>query len=299
MIRPNTPEQKRIMVLLSIVIGLLLIGIGCFGVLLHQKSAQEPQHSTEVSSVQTDSTTTEMKMKMETQTQTTTVSTSVTSTTTATTISTTISTIMETTTIPVCAELATILDNNGYTLSDLGDSKQLIAVVSSGCSAVVYGFSAGEQGWQMDFVSNGCVGTNGVSANSREGISCTPKGLFSLGFAFGTDPLTDLSIPYRQLNENCYWVDDPASPVYNQWQETTEINWNSAEHLIDYASSYHYAVVVNYNYDPIVPGAGSAIFLHCTAGASSTAGCIAVPDSQMWDILHWLREEDLPLILTS
>ena len=232
---------------------------------------------------------------METQTQTTTVSTSVTTTTTATTISTT----METTTIPVCAELATILENNGYPLSDLGDSKQLIAVVSSGCSAVVYGFSAGEQGWQMDFVSNGCVGTNGVSANSREGISCTPKGLFSLGFAFGTDPLTDLSIPYRQLNENCYWVDDPASPVYNQWQETTEINWNSAEHLIDYASSYHYAVVVNYNCDPIVPGAGSAIFLHCTAGASSTAGCIAVPDSQMWDILHWLREEDLPLILTS
>ena len=278
MIRPNTSEQKRILILLSIVIGLLLIGIGCFGILLHQKSAQ-------------DSTTTELEMK----TQTTTVSTSMTSTTTATTVSIT----METTTITVCAELATILDNNGYTLSDLGDSKQLIAVVSSGCSAVVYGFSAGEQGWQMDFVSNGCVGTNGVSANSREGISCTPKGLFSLGFAFGTDPLTDLSIPYRQLNENCYWVDDPASPVYNQWQETTEINWNSAEHLIDYASSYHYAVVVNYNCDPIVPGAGSAIFLHCTAGASSTAGCIAVPDSQMWDILHWLREEDLPLILTS
>ena len=291
MIRPNTPEQKRILILLSIVIGLLLIGIGCFGVLLHQKVAQEPQHSTEVSSVQTDFTTTELEMK----TQTTTVSTSVTTTTAATTVSTT----METTTIPVCAELATILDNNGYTLSDLGDSKQLIAVVSSGCFAVVYGFSAGEQGWKMDFVSNGCVGTNGVSANSREGISCTPKGLFSLGFAFGTDPLTDLSIPYRQLNENCYWVDDPASPVYNQWQETTEINWNSAEHLIDYASSYHYAVVVNYNCDPIVPGAGSAIFLHCTAGASSTAGCIAVPDSQMWDILHWLREEDLPLILTS
>ena len=279
MIHPNTPEQKRILILLSIVIGLLLIGIGCFGVLLHQKSAQEPQHSTTVSIESTDSTTTELEMKMETQTQTTTVSTSVTSTTTATTISTTISTTMETTTIPVCAELATILDNNNYTLSDLGDSKQLIAVVSSGCYAVVYGFSAGEQGWQMDFVSNGCVGTNGVSANSREGISCTPKGLFSLGFAFGTDPLTDLSIPYRQLNENCYWVDDPASPVYNQWQETTEINWNSAEHLIDYASSYHYAVVVNYNCDPVVPGAGSAIFLHCTAGASSTAGCIAVPDS--------------------
>ena len=144
MIRPNTPEQKRILILLSIVIGLLLIGIGCFGVLLHQKSAQEPQHSTEVSSVQTDSTTTELEMK----TQATTVSTSVTTTTTATTISTT----METTTIPVCAELAIILENNGYPLSDLGDSKQLIAVVSSGCSAVVYGFSAGEQGFCIQWL---------------------------------------------------------------------------------------------------------------------------------------------------
>ena len=115
-IRPNIPKHKRILILLSIVIGLLLIGIGCFGVLLHQKSAQEPQHSTAVSIVSTDSTTTEMKMKMETQT--TAVSTSVTTTTTATTISTT----METTTIPVCAELATILENNGYPLSDLGDS---------------------------------------------------------------------------------------------------------------------------------------------------------------------------------
>ncbi|MDD6429606.1 MAG: hypothetical protein PUF96_00235, partial [Ruminococcus sp.] len=90
MIRPNTPERKQIWILLSIVIGLLLIGIGCFGVLLHQKVAQEPPHSTEVSSVQTDSTTTELEMK----TQTTTVSTSMTSTTTATTVSTT----METTT---------------------------------------------------------------------------------------------------------------------------------------------------------------------------------------------------------
>ena len=112
MIRPNTPEQKRIWILLSIVIGLLLIGIGCFGVLLHQKSAQEPQHSTTVSIESTDSTTTELEMK----TQTTTVSTSMTSTTTATTIS----TAMETTTITVCAELATILENNGYLISDLG-----------------------------------------------------------------------------------------------------------------------------------------------------------------------------------
>lgn len=284
MIHPDTPEQKRMLLWLGIVISLWIIGVIAFGVVLHQVLAQKPQDSAAVAvSATTEEMTTAAR---ESQTEI--------KTTETTTFSTTA---VETT--AVCAEMQEILDNNGYTLSDLGGSRQLIAVVSSGCSAIVYGFSAGEQGWQMDFVSNGCVGTNGVSANSREGISCTPKGLFSLGFAFGTDPLTGLSIPYRQLNENCYWVDDPDSPVYNQWQETTEINWNSAEHLIDYANSYHYAVVVNYNCDPVIPGAGSAIFLHCTAGSSSTAGCIAVPDSQMFDILHWLKEADQPLILTS
>jgi L,D-peptidoglycan transpeptidase YkuD (ErfK/YbiS/YcfS/YnhG family) len=113
-----------------------------------------------------------------------------------------------------------------------------------------------------------------------------------------------MDIEYRQINGNCYWVDDPYSEYYNQWRDITNdpegITWNSAEHLLTYATSYHYAVVVNYNMDPIVPGKGSAIFLHTKTG-SSTAGCISVPDSTMYDILYWLRagtgEEDAPRIL--
>jgi L,D-peptidoglycan transpeptidase YkuD (ErfK/YbiS/YcfS/YnhG family) len=36
-------------------------------------------------------------------------------------------------------------------------------------------------------------------------------------------------------------------------------------------------VVVGYNMEPVVPGAGSAIFLHiATPGFAPTAGCVAV-----------------------
>lgn len=108
---------------------------------------------------------------------------------------------------------------------------------------------------------------------SCEGDYCTPKGVFSLGFAFGTQPINGLNVEYRQLNSNCYWVDDPLSPLYNQWAESRNITWNSAEHLIDYPDAYKYSVVIDYNTNPIVPYKGSAIFIHCMTG-SYTAGCM-------------------------
>jgi L,D-peptidoglycan transpeptidase YkuD (ErfK/YbiS/YcfS/YnhG family) len=41
---------------------------------------------------------------------------------------------------------------------------------------------------------------------------------------------------------------------------------------------YDLLVVIGYNTNPIVPGAGSAIFLHIArASFSPTVGCVAVP----------------------
>jgi L,D-peptidoglycan transpeptidase YkuD (ErfK/YbiS/YcfS/YnhG family) len=37
-----------------------------------------------------------------------------------------------------------------------------------------------------------------------------------------------------------------------------------------------------------VPGAGSAFFLHVSSGRP-TAGCVAVPRSNMVDLLRWLK----------
>ncbi len=108
--------------------------------------------------------------------------------------------------------------------------------------------------------------------------------------------INDLSVEYRQINNNCYWVDDPESPLYNQWTESDTVTWNSAEHLSDYPLAYKYAVVINYNMNPIVPNKGSAIFLHCMTG-SYTAGCVAVPEYDMLYILKWLDSSKNPIII--
>ncbi|MDD7294907.1 MAG: L,D-transpeptidase family protein [Oscillospiraceae bacterium] len=294
----DSSQNKVLFVTLFICILALIISIAGLVILLLVHQYEQPQsESTTVSAIVT----TESQMSSSESTSVAMSAVQTTFTIAATTVTTTTTTITTTTMtteppITVCTELSSILENHNYTLEELENSKQLIAVVSSGSSCTVYGFSETGGNWATDFVTSGCVGKNGVSAESREGDYRTPKGLFPLGFAFGTENLTDLSIPYRQLNENCYWVDDPESQYYNQWQETTNITWNSAEHLIDYATSYRYTVVVNYNMNPIVPYKGSAIFLHCATG-SYTAGCIAVPTADMREILYWLKEDANPMIL--
>lgn len=191
--------------------------------------------------------------------------------------------------------LIAFLENNNYTFSDISESNQLILVISSSTNCKVFCYEKKDDNWGLVFGSDGIVGKNGTTDSKCEGDYCTPKGLYSLGFAFGTEPL-EVNMEYRLINNNCYWVDDPQSQYYNQWIETSEKNWNSAEHLIDYPQSYHYGIVINYNTAPIVSYAGSAIFLHCMTG-TYTAGCVAIPESDMIYILNWLSSVDNPIVI--
>lgn len=145
--------------------------------------------------------------------------------------------------------------------------------------------------------TSGYVGKNGVTDNKVEGDYCTPSGLYTLGFGFGTEAI-DTKIEYRIINSDCYWIDDVNSEYYNQWIESDRITWTSAEHMIDYPDSYHYGIVINYNISPIVPGKGSAIFLHCSNGGY-TAGCVAIPENEMTNLLHWIDPTSAPIILIS
>lgn len=193
--------------------------------------------------------------------------------------------------------LVELLEEAGYVLEDLG-ARQLIVVRSSGNEAAVYAFSMDEAGlWQQDFDKiQGHTGRNGVTSSKVEGDKSTPAGLYTLTQAFGVEADPGSLLPYRRVTQDSYWVDDPDSVCYNQWVEGTEDkNWNSAEHLADYAGQYAYAVVVDYNMFPPVAGKGSAIFLHC--GNRATAGCVAVPRSDMLELLLWLDPTKDPAIL--
>ena len=196
--------------------------------------------------------------------------------------------------------LMNILSTYGYSLDSLSDSSQLITVSSSGISCKVDFFEKADSSWRLVHSTYGNVGKNGVSIKSAEGDYCTPQGLYSLGFAFGTEYLQLPGISYRQISQFSCWVDDPYSAYYNQWVESDQVSpdWNSAEHMADYQTAYHYGVVINYNMSPVIPNAGSAIFLHCISG-SYTAGCVAVPDEDMLFALNWLNSSSSPLILIN
>jgi L,D-peptidoglycan transpeptidase YkuD (ErfK/YbiS/YcfS/YnhG family) len=122
------------------------------------------------------------------------------------------------------------------------------------------------------------VGRSGVAANKREGDGATPAGTFPLASAFYRPDRTGpphSGLLVRALSPWDAWVDDPTDHNYNRlvslpYPAHTEQMW-----LED--AVYDLLVVIGYNMDPVMPGVGSAIFLHIARpDFSPTAGCIAV-----------------------
>ena len=176
--------------------------------------------------------------------------------------------------------------------------RQLIIVKSVGTDAFLCRYEASDKMvWSpVGNLISAKLGRNGVTSAKAEGDLCTPAGLYYLGDAFGIEDKPQTKLNYRSVSQNSYWVDDPDSPDYNTWVELEgEKTWKSAEHLADYNPQYALGVIVKYNCDPIVPGAGSAIFLHC--GDKPTAGCVAVDREEMLEILSWLDPDMNPMIL--
>lgn len=195
------------------------------------------------------------------------------------------------------AYLTEKLTNSNLSYNDIAASSQMIVVDSKGYNCDVYLYEKSDDTWTQIRNTSGYVGKNGVTNNKTEGDYCTPSGLYTLGFGFGTESI-DTKIEYRIINSDCYWVDDVNSAYYNQWVESKNITWESAEHLIDHPQSYHYGIVINYNTDPIIANKGSAIFLHCSNG-NYTAGCVAITKSEMLEIIKWIDPELNPSILIS
>lgn len=140
------------------------------------------------------------------------------------------------------------------------------------------------------------IGENGATENKREGDLKTPIGIFSLGQAFGRKPDPGCTGSYLKVSEDDYWVDDPESIYYNRLvkKSDTEGKWSSAEHLIDCVGAYEYAVSINQN-SSAIPGNGSAVFLHCDT-ARGTAGCVAIPEEKMAEVLKHLHEDTMIII---
>ena len=150
--------------------------------------------------------------------------------------------------------------------------------------AALFAFARREGVWQEVFSASAFVGKAGIvaAADKREGDGKTPAGVYALGRAFGVLDDPGSRIPYTKLRPGDCWVDDPQSRHYNTWvrADAPDKDWRSAENLAREKIAYAHALVIEYNTRPIVPGAGSAIFLHCATGRA-TAGCVSVSESAM------------------
>lgn len=197
------------------------------------------------------------------------------------------------------AELSDLLDKSGYDFSTLENIRQLVVVTGGKGEYYLECYECEGGVWHSTGIrSKAFVGKNGtVDAEKKvEGDYFTPRGLYDLGFAFGTNKNPGTEMEYREVCEGIYWVDDPSSDYYNKWVDarSQEVNWASAEKLWTY-DEYIYGSVIEYNTDPIVKNKGSAIFLH--VGYKYTAGCVASDENTIVEILKWLKPDSNPAIL--
>ncbi len=127
------------------------------------------------------------------------------------------------------------------------------------------------------------IGLNGLSKNKIEGDKKTPIGQFRFEkIYYRADKLGDMifNIPSEVIQKNDGWCDDPNNEFYNQFVKFPF--YASAERLFRDDDLYDLLCVINYNTDPVVPGRGSAIFLHiCKPNFEGTEGCIAIEKKNM------------------
>lgn len=151
----------------------------------------------------------------------------------------------------------------------------------------------------------GVVETGGAAEGptKKEGDGKAPAGVFTLGSAFGFAPFREatwLRVPYIPLTSSVECVDDTASRHYNRIVDRLaagDFDWNSSERMRS-VEGYRWGLVVRHNAAPPVAGRGSCIFLHIWAGAGrGTAGCTALEEERLTELLRWLDPKRLPLLV--
>ncbi len=122
------------------------------------------------------------------------------------------------------------------------------------------------------------IGRGGVSYNKTEGDGATPAGLHRLlRVLYRADRLAAprCIAPVEPLSPGDGWCDDVADARYNRRLTLPDAAGHEALWRDDPA--YDVIGVLDWNYDPVAAGRGSAIFLHvATADYAPTAGCVAL-----------------------
>jgi len=137
-----------------------------------------------------------------------------------------------------------------------------------------------------------CVlGRAGIVHPKHEGDGGTPAGMFPLRevrYRADRQARPRTGLPVVETKPDDGWCDEPADPAYNTlvhmpYEADAEVMWRD-DHLYDLLA------VVGCNDAPVVPGAGSAIFLHVARTSPDgtflpTAGCVAMKKADLVVVL--------------
>jgi len=136
------------------------------------------------------------------------------------------------------------------------------------------------------------LGSAGIVDRKVEGDGGTPAGVWPLRrvlFRPDREVWPECSLPVSAIAPADGWCDDPRHDDYNRpvslpFAAGYEIMWRS-DHL------YDLVIIVGFNDDPPIPGAGSAIFVHlASADFAPTAGCVALAREDLLAILPGLDQ---------
>jgi L,D-peptidoglycan transpeptidase YkuD (ErfK/YbiS/YcfS/YnhG family) len=166
-------------------------------------------------------------------------------------------------------------------------------------------YSRTPTGWKLAGTARARLGSGGLVLASRrvQSTGTTPAGLFAITETFGRHANPGTAMPYTDINDDHWWVEDRRSAYYNQLRlgrlggfarRTT--GYNASEHLARMGSQYEFAAVIDFNRPSPVIGRGAGIFLHAY-GDRTTAGCVSVPILQMRGFLRWLSPQGHPRII--
>ena len=185
----------------------------------------------------------------------------------------------------------------------LNNIEQLVVAINNNDSAdkaIVIALEKVNKKWKIKLGPvQASIGRTGFAllGEKIEGDGKSPTGIFDLGQLYTYEASVKTSLPFIQTNSEDKWIDDPNHENYN-----SHIRGNttakSFEHLKLSSIDYKYCMVIEYNTHPVVKGKGSAIFFHLAdANYSPTAGCVAIKESDMDQILLWLDPNKQKAIL--
>jgi L,D-peptidoglycan transpeptidase YkuD (ErfK/YbiS/YcfS/YnhG family) len=195
--------------------------------------------------------------------------------------------------------------NLAESLASTAGASQIVTVDAPAYAAVTATVSLWQRQGNCWTLANGpwqgMLGFHGFSDSHHEGDQTTPTGAYSIGpVMYGVAPDPGVQYAYHQLVCGDWWDEDPTSPAYNTFQhvpcgQPPPFGGNS-EALWQEGNAYPSFAVVDYNTRPVVPGAGSAIFIHADV-RGPTVGCVSLPLGELDALLRWLEPTASPLLV--